>query len=466
MSSEPATPPSPVLSDRELEVLRLVATGATNNQIGRALFISVNTVKVHLNNIFTKLGVQSRTEAALYAVRHGWIVLERPDAPAASTTAAIAEIPASPAPAAPVAAAPTETVVIAPPVGEVERPTGRGRVMALAFVLVLGLVVFPLASSAQPWREWLGAPAASSATAVVSPPPRWQRVAPLPAPRDAMAVATADNLIYLIGGQEAGGVVNAVSVYDPAANQWSRKADKPTALQGNSAAMIGGRVYVPGGCDAQDQPSAVMEIYDPASDSWQAGAPLPKALCHYALSTLEGRLYLFGGWDGRSMVSDVLVFDPARGEWSAHAPLPGPRADAAAAAIGERIFVVGGRQSEGLLDEVLSFDPTQPANSAQVWARKPPLRHPRARLGLVVLAGNLYAMGGGWSGPLRENERYDSATSQWSEFESAQETLWRVGAAAALDTKIYLFGGWNSQPNDAVQLYTALYRFFLPKAGP
>jgi len=61
------------LSDRELEVLRLVATGATNKEIGAALFIAGGTVKNHLTNILGKLGVRDRTQAALKAKELGLI---------------------------------------------------------------------------------------------------------------------------------------------------------------------------------------------------------------------------------------------------------------------------------------------------------------------------------------------------------------------------------------------------------
>jgi DNA-binding NarL/FixJ family response regulator len=61
------------LTERELEVLQLVASGKTNKEIGRVLYISDRTVQAHLSNIFSKLGVVSRTEAAMYAVRKGWI---------------------------------------------------------------------------------------------------------------------------------------------------------------------------------------------------------------------------------------------------------------------------------------------------------------------------------------------------------------------------------------------------------
>ena len=64
------------LTDREMEVLRLAGKGMTNREIARELTISIRTVQVHLSNVFSKLGVGSRTEAVLYALRKGWFTLE------------------------------------------------------------------------------------------------------------------------------------------------------------------------------------------------------------------------------------------------------------------------------------------------------------------------------------------------------------------------------------------------------
>lgn len=67
---------SSALHRRELEVLRLVAKGMTNKHIASELNISDNTVGTHLVNIFRKLGVESRTEATLYALREGLITTD------------------------------------------------------------------------------------------------------------------------------------------------------------------------------------------------------------------------------------------------------------------------------------------------------------------------------------------------------------------------------------------------------
>jgi DNA-binding NarL/FixJ family response regulator len=69
-----SSPESPEeLTERETEVLRLMAQGRANKEIARSLNISEKTVKVHVSNILSKLGVQSRTQATLYAIRIGLV---------------------------------------------------------------------------------------------------------------------------------------------------------------------------------------------------------------------------------------------------------------------------------------------------------------------------------------------------------------------------------------------------------
>jgi two-component system NarL family response regulator len=68
-------PRKPALTGREVEVLGYVAAGMTSKQIGHVLFISENTVKNHVRNILDKLGLHSRNEAVLYAVRENLIEL-------------------------------------------------------------------------------------------------------------------------------------------------------------------------------------------------------------------------------------------------------------------------------------------------------------------------------------------------------------------------------------------------------
>jgi DNA-binding NarL/FixJ family response regulator len=73
--SEAGTP-SPHAGDltgREVEVLRLIATGATNREIAEQLVISEGTVKNHISNILSRLGLRDRTQAAIYARENGWL---------------------------------------------------------------------------------------------------------------------------------------------------------------------------------------------------------------------------------------------------------------------------------------------------------------------------------------------------------------------------------------------------------
>jgi two-component system, NarL family, response regulator LiaR len=75
---EVRTPESPealteALTEREVEVLELIARGKANKQIARELFVAISTIKTHVNNLYRKLDVTSRTQAALYAARIGLV---------------------------------------------------------------------------------------------------------------------------------------------------------------------------------------------------------------------------------------------------------------------------------------------------------------------------------------------------------------------------------------------------------
>ncbi len=91
VSHRSSTVSMPPLSDREMEVLREAARGLPNKDIARRLNLSVRTIHTHLGNIFAKLGVGSRTEAVLLALRRGWIALDDTEHPDLTGTVSVAE---------------------------------------------------------------------------------------------------------------------------------------------------------------------------------------------------------------------------------------------------------------------------------------------------------------------------------------------------------------------------------------
>jgi two-component system NarL family response regulator len=75
-ADEKPNPAQPRLTEREMEVLKLVAKGKNNRDIAKDLFISENTVKNHIRNILEKLHLHSRMQAVVYAVREGLLTIE------------------------------------------------------------------------------------------------------------------------------------------------------------------------------------------------------------------------------------------------------------------------------------------------------------------------------------------------------------------------------------------------------
>ena len=429
------------LTERELEIARAVATGATNQQIARELSISVNTVKAHLKNIFAKLDIQSRTEVALYAVREGLVEVETPPATQA------------------------DTAIRAWPVKRQPIPRHKRLVLLLAMAASLLLVTLPrveMSPTLPPTSEFEDVGSSGASRGPTVQPSRWNSVAPLPTPGSRLAAAYGEGRIYVIGGYTADGVAGTVEEYDVATNSWRSLSSKPIPVHNVSAAFVGGRIFVPGGYAADGQVIADLEIYDPESDAWTRGAPVPRPLCAYAVASMEDTLYLFGGWDGSEYAATTLAYDTVADTWAEMSRMSSARGFSAAGVVDNKIYVVGGYDGEGEIAAVEEYDPAKEEQGSP-WRLRRPMSAARGGLGVATIAGSLYAIGGGWNGYLAFNERYDPRLDQWAPVETPVFGQWRNLAVVASETRVYALGGWNGALMDANYEYQALFTYYLPE---
>ena len=466
------------ISEREREILRLVATGATNQQIAYQLNISVNTVKVHLRNIFGKIGVASRTEATLYAVRSGLVqVSEVPPGPGAA--AALAEEPpiAADLPVLPdldrsereaaahvgdLADAPGEPEAVEPPAV----PARRGRRILLFGAALLALIAvgvgvwLALGSGATPAVQ----PESTSASVVLpGQDQRWRDLAPLPAGRAGFALASygyeGAQYLYVIGGQSEGAASDQVLRFDSAGKAWVAFSAKPTAVSDVQAAVIGSRIYVPGGRAKSGEVLDVFEAYEPQRDRWVTLAKLPQARSGYALATVEGKLYLFGGWDGKAYRDEVWQYNPDGDTWVERAKLPTPRAYAAAAAIDGQIYVVGGEDGTGPLSVNERYTPSNESDGSP-WATAVPLPAKASHIAATASNGWLFVIGGSDSAGRLLVARPGSGG--WDVRATPLASLADLRAQAVND-RLYIVGGSNAGALSAQAYeYQAIYSIFLP----
>ena len=440
------------LSERELEILRLVATGASNKEIASRLFISANTVKVHLRNIFAKIGAASRTEAAMYAVRIGLVQGIPNTLPAEEPTPN--PLPSADQVLAPALAAPLPARRLWP----------RWLIPLLAILLVgLGGLAFALGRTSSPQATPI-VPNTPAATATSYP--RWQILAPMLTPRQGLALVAFDNQLYAIGGETSQGISGALEVYNPDADAWIARTAKPVPVTDISAALVNGLVYVPGGRVGADphQVTALLEIYDPASDQWRTGAALPHPLSGYALQAFEGRLYLFGGWEGANYLSSVYIYDPALDTWQARTPLPTPRAFSGAASAGGKIYVIGGSAGESPLDVNEIYTPARDGTGAiSPWETGFPI--PDARLGFqaATIADTIYILGGSSQANSNYGLIYIPQSDTWQSLEASPSPLGAYFGLASIGPLLYIVGGESEAAiRDQNLAYQALITLSIP----
>jgi DNA-binding CsgD family transcriptional regulator/N-acetylneuraminic acid mutarotase len=431
------------LSERELDVLKALAQGATNQEIALELSISPNTVKVHLRRIYAKLGVSSRTEAVRAAMERGIQLL--PDMTVVPQETAPVQIDGPSAPSVP----PEEALPLAGPEPTLSTRSTRWRHATwLAGVIVVFLLALLI------WQRF--APAAEP---VSLPEPtrqfglsRWFSSQPMPAATAGMAVAAIGLDVVLIGGETEAGIVNSAHLFDTTSGTWRELSPKPTAVADAGAAVLGGEIYVVGGRLADNQPTGVVEAYSPSNNAWRQAAPLPEPAAGALVLTDGSLLYAFGGWDGTAVMANALLYDPAGDSWRDLPPLPEPRAYAAGGAIRGSLYVVGGWDGASDLPTCVSFEPTSAA-----WERCAPMGQPHGSAGAAVLVNRLYVIGGNRDGALAPAELFDPSLGVWEALDVpvlAGRTDWAAPGVVAVESDIYLLGG---KTDDGLSYAT--YRF-------
>lgn len=500
------------ISEREREILRLVAMGATNQQIAHQLNISINTVKVHLRNIFSKINVASRTEATVYAIQQGLVQLDtpsvspaeieaEPDAPAdlaeaitpleqalpttpndesvAEPSALAAPIEPEPAPepaliVPPSAVEPVPSSESVPAMSEASTPAASEQPKPIAtsntsptrslpwFWLVLGVIVLLLAVAVGSYQlAARNTPPPSPTAAQPSQPINntWIIHGTTPKAQTDFATVTYDGRLYMIGGQIGETASKALERYDPSSNTWVLLADKPTAVSQIQATVVRGNIYVPGGQDSGGQVLDILEMYDPTTQQWQQLPPMPEPRSNYALVSAEGRFYVIGGWDGTSYRNDVFMYDPDSATWSSRAAMPTARRNAGVAVIEGRIYVIGGENDQGGLRTNERYDPN--VGSDGQWQPQAPLPVAIAHPALANINSNILV----FDGASNKAYQYDSLTDAWAELALPDNLPPTQHISAFNNSSIFLFS--QPQEGQALQLteYRLVNRLFLPNIG-
>ncbi len=426
------------LSERELEILELVATGASNKEIAQQLYISANTVKVHLRNIFAKIEVTTRTEAAMYAVQSGLV-------------------PATPEQDSVAQGAPDAGQEDTQPEASTWRVYAWWGVVAVVVILALAGVLY--LATRRPPEAVSASPAAPQVEA------RWQIKAQMLTPRSGLALAAYEEQLYAIGGEAGGQVSGSVEVFNPNLNEWQALSDKPTPVADVAAVVIGGKVYVPGGRLLSGEMSPALEVYDPLQDAWESGAKLPQAVSAYALAVIEGKLYLFGGWDGQEYLDIAWRYDPGTDRWEVLHSMPTRRAYAGAATAAGRIFVIGGYDGQGALQEVEIYQPAKEQDDTP-WTYGLPIPDGRYAMGVTSAVDIIYLVGG-VSNADRDaalpSLEYIPSAGLWQEFDSPVTGSWAHMGMVLSGTQIYVLGGeLDGQPTDQNIAYQAIYTVSIP----
>lgn len=462
------------LSERELDVLRCVARGASNKEAAAELFISENTVKVHLRRVFTKLGVSSRTEATRVAIQQGLVSVPGVEVEASQDDDLLAEMEEEeleeesalePELAATTAVTPTTHNELEPDTtlpADPPRQFTLWRTVSLVLTVLLVVAITAFVSLRLQANNSVPEP-----EPFVEEPLGQDWVLtnrPLPVGLVDVAAVPLGLNIYVIGGETADTVVSTNYSFDALTHLWQERTPKPTAVASASATELFGEIYVVGGRLADGQPTAAVEVYSPTQNAWRPVTALPQPISGGVALSDGSFLYLVGGWNGSDYLNTTYIYDPGEDSWRPLDPMSQPRAFATGQFMTGELYVVGGFDGQQELDTCEYFDPT-----LLQWFDCPPLLLPRGGSASAAVLNRLYVIGGGLQDgqEIRYSEQYDPVTQTWQVVNTPllnEAPSWTGLGVANVENRIFVLGGRRTGDtiSDTYIFSPFVYRTFLP----
>ena len=279
----------------------------------------------------------------------------------------------------------------------------------------------------------------------------WTRGASMPSPSAEASSVILGNKIYIIGGDDADDkVTNVVRIYDPSIDQWSVSAPLPIPLDHSGSAVYNGKIYVVGGFTEGKKPTDTLLIYDLNTNKWQRGKPLPGPRGAPTADFINGTLYAVGGLDAsHTPVATNEAYDPKTDSWTEKAPMPTARHHHTSAVVDGKLYVIGGRllgnSIKSHIDEALSnFNDNEmynPLNDSWTVLEQMPTKRSGIAGAVSPFDSNIYVFGGqDIDGAFSNTEKYNPEINKWASEEPIPTARYGL-ESIALDDKIYVIGG-------------------------
>jgi subtilase family serine protease/N-acetylneuraminic acid mutarotase len=314
-------------------------------------------------------------------------------------------------------------------------------------------------------------PVITRPTGQATPASKWAKVTHLPTAvgNNAAAYDPQTGQVYSVGGGygspggspgdgfdcPAGGQTANAYAYDSSAKTWDPIASLPQPLQNSAAAFLNGTLYVAGGFNCSQEPSAAVYAYTPGANTWSQVASLPTALAGSAAAVLDGQLYVIGGCpqglcaaNSQVLSRAVYRYDPISNAWTKLAGYPVYQGVAfeACAGIDNEIVCAGGLgYNSGALSSTWLYNP-----ASNTWTQGAGMPYPDFQMAYTGANGQLQAAGGVSSDDqvTSQASQYNPATNAWSSLPSLPAPGWGAGGACGM----YVIGGGNSGSRTALKL--------------